>query len=1054
MSTVVGQLEIQMMADIARLQRDMDSVKRSVDSTMRDVKRMADGAAQALSALGVGLSAAAAIGFTKGILDANAALDDMAEITGASVESLSALRQVARVSGEDMNNVAGAMTKLAKNLAGVDDESKGAGKALEAIGLTVQDIKQLKADEQLLAIAKALGQYDDAGNKAAVAQAVLGKTGAALLPYLKDLAEWGALNASVTAEQAADAELLQKTLARLKSDISDAGGSLVRDLIPYLQLVATEFRNAQQGANDFGASGGALKTIAETLIVLFSEVAFVFKGVGTEIGGIAAQIAFVAQGEFGKAAEVGRAMKADAEAARIEHDKFIVSVMALGDQVAKPAIPEATKKTLEYSSATEKAAKAAKEAALSTKDWHASIMQAFSDVIAWEESGALLEKMALDDARAWSSLTESVEAHALALETENARYGQTEAQIQQTVIARLEEARAMTDPAFTEHLAYLDKEIAARQRIVAASNDRSILDGNAAAAKKAADDWQRAADDINRSLTDAIMDGGKSGGELLQNYFKTLVLRPLVQMATQPLVNSVGSLLGSPAGAGTAAGGSGGNLLSTGNSLLNLGNMAQSGYAAGYSLATSGIGQSIGLSQSTAFFANAELGTEAIAAFSTELTSAGSALASFSAAVPYIAAAVAIYSMFSGGGGGAKVEMQGGDGGVGAYFRQDSGLDSVVRGIKADYAKTVAALGKQAEDLKLTIYGNMDPQGDAPDSAGFTLQAGAQERYTVTDFGRSNWTQPENLGLIAARAMVSALEVTDLGPDINAFLDKIIVRDLTLEKAQQAAQAVRLMGMLADDAPQVFRDITAGVDLMAMSAEEFKRVVADIDFADRIRKAFTVLGRDADDVTTALIGVAGGAERLAGNLSTYYESFYSQSERSTAGLKALSDQLKVIGVDSMPQTRDEFRALVDAQDLASESGRRTFSALLSVAGAFATLTEAAGEMLSTDLFRTRTDYLYAQATGIMPSYATGGAHPGGWAQVGEAGPELVSLPPSRIYSNTASKSLVDLTPIRDEMAALRSDFRTLGATLARASNTTGKIIDKWDVEGMPDVRAA
>jgi hypothetical protein len=42
----------------------------------------------------------------------------------------------------------------------------------------------------------------------------------------------------------------------------------------------------------------------------------------------------------------------------------------------------------------------------------------------------------------------------------------------------------------------------------------------------------------------------------------------------------------------------------------------------------------------------------------------------------------------------------------------------------------------------------------------------------------------------------------------------------------------------------------------------------------------------------------------------------------------------------------------------------------------------------------------------VPSYATGGYHPGGWRLVGERGPELEYTGPSRIHSNEDSSDMI------------------------------------------------
>jgi len=64
----------------------------------------------------------------------------------------------------------------------------------------------------------------------------------------------------------------------------------------------------------------AADVLWQTLSVLGRNVAFVFKGIGTEIGGIGAQVAAVVRGDFEGARAIGEQMKADAAQRRAELD--------------------------------------------------------------------------------------------------------------------------------------------------------------------------------------------------------------------------------------------------------------------------------------------------------------------------------------------------------------------------------------------------------------------------------------------------------------------------------------------------------------------------------------------------------------------------------------------------------------------------------------------------------------------------------------------------------------------------------------------------------------
>lgn len=70
----------------------------------------------------------------------------------------------------------------------------------------------------------------------------------------------------------------------------------------------------------FSYVADAADMVWQTLSVLGRNVAFVFKGIGTEIGGLAAQAMAVARGDLAGAAAIGDAMKADADQRRKDLD--------------------------------------------------------------------------------------------------------------------------------------------------------------------------------------------------------------------------------------------------------------------------------------------------------------------------------------------------------------------------------------------------------------------------------------------------------------------------------------------------------------------------------------------------------------------------------------------------------------------------------------------------------------------------------------------------------------------------------------------------------------
>ena len=143
------------------------------------------------------------------------------------------------VSGVDFNVFSGLINKLAVGLSGVDDEGGKAGKALAALGVQSKDPATAMRE-----LALSLDQYADGANKAALLTAIFGRGAAQYAGALKDLARDAEMAASVTGTFAAEAEKLEKSMARLKVE-TDAWVTLIASgLVPTLNDWLENVRNA------------------------------------------------------------------------------------------------------------------------------------------------------------------------------------------------------------------------------------------------------------------------------------------------------------------------------------------------------------------------------------------------------------------------------------------------------------------------------------------------------------------------------------------------------------------------------------------------------------------------------------------------------------------------------------------------------------------------------------------------------------------------------------------------------------------------------------------
>ncbi|MBB2485402.1 hypothetical protein H5407_09200 [Mitsuaria sp. WAJ17] len=204
---------------------------------------------------GIG-SIAAFAGMIKGSIDATAALHDLSIQTGASVAALGAFKSVGSYTETSAESIAGAMNKLAKNMAMADEDSKGAAVAIKALGLNFDDFKKLKPEDQMLVAAKAMGQFEDGADKTAAAMLLFGKEGAKLLPFLKDLGdEADTISAKLTdqekalkANQAAMADAFGDNLTKIRKDSDAWKKDIATGMIPALYEASQAFVDVANGA--------------------------------------------------------------------------------------------------------------------------------------------------------------------------------------------------------------------------------------------------------------------------------------------------------------------------------------------------------------------------------------------------------------------------------------------------------------------------------------------------------------------------------------------------------------------------------------------------------------------------------------------------------------------------------------------------------------------------------------------------------------------------------------------------------------------------------------
>jgi len=245
----VGTLIFEMSANIARLQQDMAKAQTTVKTATEGITSAINVAKGAIEALGFSLSAHAFVSFIEGGIEAEASLHRLALQTGITVETLSALRPVAKEAGTDLDTAAGMVNKLEKNM--LTFAQSGGGKAADAfkqLGYTQDQVRTglQNMDTFLPEFARRLIDAGVGGEQAGLAMQLMARGGAAALPFLEQLARQLKLVGTETKDQVAAAHEFEVSMAKLKEGSTLLSISLGNEMLPWLNRITQAMIEARK----------------------------------------------------------------------------------------------------------------------------------------------------------------------------------------------------------------------------------------------------------------------------------------------------------------------------------------------------------------------------------------------------------------------------------------------------------------------------------------------------------------------------------------------------------------------------------------------------------------------------------------------------------------------------------------------------------------------------------------------------------------------------------------------------------------------------------------
>lgn len=993
--TNVGTLTIEMAANIVRLQKDMDSARKTVDGAMASIQKSVGAAQKMLGALGIGLSIGMFASWIKGAIDAADAINDMSKATGIAGTTLFGLQYAAKMSGTTLEETAAAVNKLSVSIGG--NASK-----FEALGISAKD--PIEAFKQLADVFKAT---EDPQQRAALAAEALGKS-------------WQ----SVAGLLAEGADGIQELI--------DAGIELY-GVTPEIIDGAARF-NDQLDILAMRSQAAALQLVGPFLNSIVSAMEEMSKATKIAGGFWSALVTFGAMSPFGTLEEgaakytkeiedlekaIVRYQKANSDTRALEDalatakQRLEYTQYRLNQQLAEQARlqREATTASDSHIAAYSKM-KASADELISQMEFEALILGMTNEereksvaLRKLEEIGIREGSAALDEylpkieaiiaqnkaTRARIAAEKEAESAAKRAADEAKRAGEERKRLIKSIEDEIEQLKFEVEYMGKSNLEkdqaiFLNKMLASgidegteawkkyadayQAALFQKEQLQAIIDSNKKIeeeTKKAqekllaerlkqeeefADEVKAINNQIGQSLTDALMQGGVNAKDFLLNMFKTMILRPMLQPIITGFVGAFTSsaMAGQPAAEGATGGtvGSSLGLIGMANSLKSAYQMVTGGFASLGATVTSsieGLGASLILENAPG---------SVLSSMGQSLASSASALGTIASYGAGIGAGLGVGNLISGGkgvGGGSSWLTVGGGTAIGAMV--GGPLGAAIGGIVGGLANAAFGTGKKEIDdtgiqvrfnaMKTTVdaYEEWSKEGGWFSGGDDGVDISAVDARLQKYFDTSVASAAVNVRRYADVLGLGAAGISDFTFEVKQSL-----KDLTPEQAQKeieritAAYGNALAATVTPEIGAVMRDGEEAGAALARLATSLSSVNSVFDTLNLKLMETSVYGADA---ASKLIDLFGGVEEFVKSTDYYYQNFYSAQERIGKTTEQLTKVFEQLGY-AMPNSRAAFRSIVESARAAGDSS--LFATLMQLAPAFNDLATAAEQLLA------------------------------------------------------------------------------------------------------------
>ncbi|WP_068115228.1 hypothetical protein [Tropicimonas marinistellae] len=939
---VIGALRAVLSLDSAAFDK---GVKRS-QASMNGLQRSLHKTAARVNATGKALStrvtaplaamAAVAVKSSLATVDSQAKL---AQSLGTTTKSIQVLSRAGDLAGVSMGQIEQATVAMTKRLSQAAAGSGPAVDALDRLNLSAEGLIAMPVDERIAAIQDALSEFVPEAERAGVASQIFGDRAAVMFSRIdadvlaqatSEVDRFGVAVSDIDADKIEAANDAMSALGLVSRGLAN---QLTVALAPVLQGFAERLQSAAVWFNGLSEQTQKYVAVAATMAAAIGPAAIALGLIVSALSSLVPLIAAAATGIVGLVGPWG--VLAAVVAASAGYFLTFQENITPAEEALRAAQAGTDALNAALGTFYETAAPSAARSAIELANENYKLAQS---AIAAAEAEIAKHQAALDAARANTNLRgrnlRSVEVRELnAIEAAAASLAKAEGRLTDAKAQQLRAARAVTSSMRMETAAgqelknTLDVTIEATDNLGKAASGGGGGGGGAAAgvselaerlenAGGVMGDFKQTMGSLGESLADVfdgVMDGTiRSWGDALDtmrqaftSWIKTLVRTAL----TNPVTLTGQGVFGSTGG--TAAALAGG---AQSSGLGGLGLLGGLGSFIGTWGGTGVLGGASGLLTNT--LANGLSGTTGY--ISSALSGATSGIAGFGTAVGALALPLAGVGLILGA---FQTKVETLQGGLQATV---SGLDVTYRafertkrssayGLSVEESTRYSSAGAKFDVLREAIAATQAEAISTASAIGITEAAFAGiNRQIRFDFADKNKTQrlqevEKKLAGLSNEMAAAALEAAATGRQINRA------------------------NRLGIEAWQLFaRDGETASETLTRLAGDLSAVNGLLDYTGASLLEATARGAS---FASDLVGRFGSQDALTGAFTGYMELFYSEGERLRLLARDMRGALKPLG-EVVPETRQEFRALVDSLDLNTERGRALWSVLIANAGAF------------------------------------------------------------------------------------------------------------------------